>query len=820
MKIKEISTEQFGGIRNKSVSLGDGINVIYGKNESGKSTLVNVLSRTLFQDTSRSDKSFKDTFLPSKTGALAGDNIDGTVVIEIPSDIGSGDGDAKKTLKAGKYTLKKKWRKKGASQSLDMPSGSIEDPDDVKKVMDSILGFGEGVYTELLLSPQKDAADNLKKLFEKDKGKGLKIETTDALSSAPVGKDTGEAADGLGSAVTEAFSTSGSMPYDAFEQSVTAKITAIMGSGERWNVDKREPNKKANSEQYQQGFGDIGRAYLAREEAKEALDKYLMLENSLEAACLEYEKHDNACVAAQNDIDEFSMYADRLRIKKELEGLERELGQLEADKSDWKKASEELDKALKLKGELDRHAFEDIKELRRKWEDKQAELEKKTCPEDGEIKAVSEADTEIKELENSLRGINICAKFNKLPEGHTPIIRSKLTGNELDITAPITEAVVVEIPGIMEMELSSADAKISPDEANAKIAEKKEQRSAILGKHGVDSVKGLYELKDAYNSLAREVSVCKNDYERALNGRDYDELAAETGSTRELRDKSAVLAEIGELCQSKDITVFIEINKESIRRFTDKHTDLKELDDKIDNAKTTLENKRGFAGTDGETPEKYRGVDDIDVYLKGSAARKTEADKNREDALKRKMTAEADLRNFKTAHPDDLNDVLENCERVFNELDEELKNWINILKVFKELRKEETNAPLKSLANKFKDNLALISDKKVTSELADQEKLALSIASGDNDIDRFIKLSEGTKETVYLAFRLAVLDHLFPDGGGFIVLDDPLNDMDPERVKRSCELIKECAKRHQIIMLTCREDYSKLLDVAGKEIRI
>ena len=73
------------------------------------------------------------------------------------------------------------------------------------------------------------------------------------------------------------------------------------------------------------------------------------------------------------------------------------------------------------------------------------------------------------------------------------------------------------------------------------------------------------------------------------------------------------------------------------------------------------------------------------------------------------------------------------------------------------------------------------------------------------------KLSEGTKETVSLAFRLAVLDHLFPDGGGVIVLDDPLTDMDPERAERSCEIIKECAKRHQIIFLTCREEYSEML---------
>ena len=74
------------------------------------------------------------------------------------------------------------------------------------------------------------------------------------------------------------------------------------------------------------------------------------------------------------------------------------------------------------------------------------------------------------------------------------------------------------------------------------------------------------------------------------------------------------------------------------------------------------------------------------------------------------------------------------------------------------------------------------------------------------------KLSDGTKETVSLAFRLAVLDHLFPDGGGVIVMDDPFNDMDSDRVAQSCLLLKECAKRHQVIFLTCREEYLPALE--------
>ena len=107
MKITGISCEQFAGIRDKNITLADGLNVICGKNESGKSTLVNLISRTLFQNArldGRSDKDFINGFFPSRKrgSSISGDFADGRLRIETEN---------------GAYILSKEWGADGRRQN-------------------------------------------------------------------------------------------------------------------------------------------------------------------------------------------------------------------------------------------------------------------------------------------------------------------------------------------------------------------------------------------------------------------------------------------------------------------------------------------------------------------------------------------------------------------------------------------------------------------------------------------------------------------------------------------------------------------------------
>ena len=118
--------------------------------------------------------------------------------------------------------------------------------------------------------------------------------------------------------------------------------------------------------------------------------------------------------------------------------------------------------------------------------------------------------------------------------------------------------------------------------------------------------------------------------------------------------------------------------------------------------------------------------------------------------------------------------------------------------------------PTVDIEDKFNSYLEIISKGKLS--LVDMDdKLNVKLAS-DNHAMSYDILSEGTKDTVSLAFRLAMLEHIFPEGGGLAIFDDPFTDMDPNRVAEACKLIEKLAQNNQVIFVTCDEKYVAMMD--------
>ena len=237
MKLKNISCTQFAGVRDRNISFLDGINVVYGKNESGKSTMANLIVRTLFQKAKldrRSNKDFCDLYFPSsrKGSNLGGDFADGKITFE---------------AEGGAYTLSKEWGI-DARCTLATPEGIVRDQTKIDEILKSVLNYGEGVYSDLLLTSQRNTDTALQTLLDASKKTEAKTEITDAVSLA--------------------FAESDGISVDAIEQAIQSRIDEI--SGKHWDIDREAPVRKAG--RWSTGLGEILKAYYALEDAKAVLD--------------------------------------------------------------------------------------------------------------------------------------------------------------------------------------------------------------------------------------------------------------------------------------------------------------------------------------------------------------------------------------------------------------------------------------------------------------------------------------------------------------------------------------------------------------------
>lgn len=791
MKINRVSCTQFAGVRDRDISLADGINVVYGKNESGKSTIVNLLSRTLFQKAKldrRSDKEFWERYFPGEKrgSSVKGDFADGKVTIETAS---------------GTYTLSKEWGA-DARCTLSTPDGMIRDQKTIDGILKGILLYGEGVYTDILFPSQNNTDMSLRTILDASSKTDAKQEITDVMS--------------------QAFAESDGISMNAIEQAITEKIDEI--AGKHWDFEREIPARKAG--RWANGLGEILKAYYALEDAQKVLGEISRLESEADLAANDYTTQDTAAHIAEDEYNRFYGFASRLAVqagcKKECSRIEEDISKTADALDKWPKLSDDLNKAKALQEEQQQRElltqYESAQKIAEELNSLNAEFLDRACPSNDEIAQVKKAQKQIATLENKLCGMNIAAAVELLGE-NTIEITSLRTGEAINLTdgmASLTEAVKISLPGIMEMQLSPANVNVS--DVEDKIAEYRSSVNEVFAKYQVDSLDNLNELAESIREGNAKICSANSQLSAILGSRSYENLvkAAQAINT-DVRSKEKIEQDILAVCGTIDVAKFITVKETIIAGYVSEYNSIDDLKTK---AAELEEVHKGLVSSLSDTediPAEYLCISEPEAFLTQLQADLRNKRKLRETALTNKTAAVSKLESYRENTSGDPVANAEKAERLFNEKKELLAHWRHIAEVFKMQKEAIRNNPMQDLSDRFVHYLNVISGGKVSSEFPETDKLNMNIYSDNNLLD-YGKLSEGTKETVSLAFRLAVLDHLFPNGGGVIVFDDPFTDMDEERTAQSCELIKECAKQHQVIFLTCCEDYLSMLP--GNEIRV
>lgn len=791
MKLIEIRCDQFAGLSDRDYHFTEGLNLLIGANESGKSTLVDLIYSLFFRQSHldrRSDREFRERFFPRTVGSYQGDTIDGTVRFETDK---------------GTYKLSKEWSSDNDSCRLTMPDGSvIRDPATVNAVLTDVMGYGRGIYDELVFASRKKDRSLLRSLL---------------------GSGSSEGTEELASVITRTVMETGGIDLDAMERELRETVDLYEG---RWDFETDMPQggiKRGIRNKWKQGAGLILDAYYQMEEAASELREVEGLEKNIEDLGTEITRCKELLLEQKSKRERFSkvmsLISQQNTSRKLLEAIRRELRQMRDAREDWPEKILALKEAVRLTetfGKIElKERYIQAKSLTEEHLEIISSLNELGDIKDEDVRYAEELSGQITSFEVKLKGINVSARIRKLSDTDISV-RSLLSGDvpgQRGDAYALTEATEILIPQIAEILLTPADT--DSDEIRAELSDRREKLISLLGRYGVSSSGELREKQSKMRDLIRDSDILTEKIRHILGVQSWDELKEKAlpFMDEDLPEEETIRRELSLLCGGKSPEAFTGSISAVIGGYTEDYGDQDTLCRLIKEKELQETEQKAITDNSENIPEEFLTVEDPGKYdgILKSDAEKTE---NEIDNLRQQLSSAcAELGNQSS---EECSDRLEKARKLFSDTKEEYFRWKHILEVFSAVRRNSERDPMKDIQENFGRYLSQITNGRISVESMDRT-LSSSISSGRSVLSDVI-LSEGSRDTIVLAFRLAMLEHLFPEGGCVVVFDDPFTDMDPDRTRIACGLLESFSEKNQVIFVSCDDKYCELMN--GTVIRV
>ncbi len=799
MRIERLHLHPFAGSLDREVTFAPGLNVVLGRNEAGKSTLRRALRHLLF--------------VPTKLGKRQQE-------IEVLPNLPLGGGDTLQVSGAfhgegGLWQISKRWAGAGSSVDLRPPTGGVlTDPVVAEQRIAELCGLTPGTWEHVLMAPQGTMGD--------------------CLDHIDPERDLAELNQRLRRTV---FETDG-VSLEALAASIERRWQASFG---RWDADLGRPaNNRGLENRWTKETGRIVEAWYALEEARTQL-----------AAAEAYHAEHDALVgrlghARSRRVREQEWVEAHGAIARDATaraGVEAELAKIEARGKGLKEISQEWPVVASQLGEREKEVEELAgkvttlgKELdaARAWE-AAAESRRILAEAEKLVQALDEArrardqigvvdPRQIERLEQLQRererirvrieAARLRVRFHAVTAARVEIVSGVDAPTITDLAAGGTHefeaggrVVVKNAEQQWELEVSSGELDLAAeDELERRLAAEFAEGLASLGAKDLSGAKGrLVEASEA----VRQVKALEARLADVLGKIPLEErraaLSTSAGITAPVRSADRIAEERGAIEGKRHAAEREAVGaRRKIEEWSRQHGSADELLDRLADLRGDHRTAKQKLEALLPLPE---GATDTNRFIEEFRQRqeRLQALVGEESLLERELVRLQAT--FPGREVGEAAEALGVAGEEFQRARREGEAINRIRRDFRELRAsidEDTLGP-------WQKHLA-----EVLAPLTGQRYVGLSphegsVTRADALSVPFGLLSAGARASLGLAVRLAMARWFLEDRDGFVFLDDPLVDLDPERQKSAAAMLQGFASQKQVIVLTCHPAHAAIL---------
>ena len=798
MKLKHIQLHPFGGVADRSFTFNDGLNVIEGPNEFGKSTLNNALWHTLFTNNKLTPSRLKKVmgrWLPKPNG----DHV--SVSLQFEADGKS-------------WTLKKSWGARAESSLEESGGQSIVDPNTVQDKLFELLQRNEATWQHVLFVNQAELTRTVHALQEN----ASQIENIQPF-------------------VLGAASIPGDISADDLQDAIDEKISDHYG---RWDLDSDGPQKgRGIGNPWSVGVGPLLSAYYKQETVQAEYHKVIAHEKQVDSLNTQIRQVQEQLEESREFVETGQELRNGLAQRGSLEekekGFGRELKLLKKVMMDWPGAAKiieskegeynDVSKSLKtIERELETaeqlKAAENLKKVYKRILDSKEQL-KAASERLSKLNSIpADLLSELKTLEQQTQKLQINLKAQKLNasiESQQPkkvtVTRGANAAEDISLNAGENWSATADGKVSFEFDDLSIRVESGNSDVNQLLEDlqvAKDRQQEILHTLKVEDINAAVAADQVYKEAFAEENRLKGLYQAALHDRSEEEWKSKIAELDALPQTRSieVLKDEQSAAFQKNARLEAEIQQEkvNIEKWTEEYKSPDSLTDKI--IDTTAEQKGTLSKLE-KLPSLPEGFNSVPEYF-DKLDKKATIQRQMNDRLGGLNIELAELSGAspeKTA--EDLKEELDLHERTFQK---RVNEGLALQRIKAKLETIVANRdeadPLANLESSIAEYFSKLTSNRYQNIRLDGTAPVEVI--GQHSLETSL-LSEGTAGSLALATRLAMAELYLDEMDGFLILDDPFTDMDPDRREAAHGCLGKFSENHQVILFTCHPEHAEEL---------